>query len=176
MSGREYNKIAAAILLASLIGMVSGKIVDILYKPELEVSKRGYKVEVDEEQIAQSEQKSKKEEFEIDIETLMKTASSENGKQLFKRQCSSCHTYERGGANRVGPNLWNIVEKNKAANDNYNYSSALSNMGGKWTLDNLAHFLHNPAKYARGTKMSFRGIKREKDLADVIEFLRIQSN
>lgn len=170
MSGREFNKIAAGVLIAGLVVMLTGKIVDVLYQPILNPKLRGIKIDVQEESDIDINQKVEQ-KFTIDIASLMQTASAENGQKLFKK-CSSCHTVTKAGANRVGPNLWNVVGAKKAHHEGYSYSKALSSMEGEWTYDNLAHFLHKPSKYVKGTKMSFAGLKKKEDIADVIAYLR----
>jgi cytochrome c len=174
MSGRESNKLAAGVLIAGLIVMITGKIVDVLYVPNLTPEQRGFKVEVAESQT-QGQPAAQEPEFEIDIKSLMASASVEEGEKSFSK-CSSCHTVSKGGPNRVGPNLWNIVGAKKAHLSDYNYSKALSSMEGEWTYENLAHFLHKPAKYVKGTKMSFAGIKKQEEISNIIAYLRSLSD
>jgi len=175
MSGRESNKLAAGILIAGLIVMITGKIVDVLYVPNLDPEQRGFKVEVVETDSSESQVAKSEPEFEIDLKSLMQVASAEEGEKSFSK-CSSCHTVSKGGPNRVGPNLWDIVGAKKAHLSDYNYSKALSSMQGDWTYDNLAHFLHKPAKYVKGTKMSFAGIKKQEEIANIIAYLRTLSD
>ncbi len=176
MSGREYNKIAAGILVASLIAMISGKVVDILYQPNLNPSQRGYVVHVDQQQSDGSEAAAPAPEvFQIDIKALMAKASAEIGAGIYTK-CAVCHTKEKGGPNRVGPNLWEIVGRKKASHEGYSYSSSLTAIGGEWDYDGLAHFIHKPSSYAKGTKMSFAGISKPDDIANLIAYLRTLSD
>jgi len=92
------------------------------------------------------------------------------GEKTF-RKCKACHTVDEGGANRVGPNLYGIVGAPVAAVDGFRYSDALIEYGGDWTPDRLAAFLANPRKAVPGTKMSFAGLRKEQDQADVIAYL-----
>ena len=109
MSGIELNKIAAAILLASLIAMVVGFVANILYKPKLELSQRGYHLEIEESKsVAGGVQ-----EAPIDVKALMAKANAEAGGIVIKR-CVSCHSFDNGGANKVGPNLWKVPGGPKA--------------------------------------------------------------
>ncbi len=169
MSGIELNKIVASILLASLIAMMVGFIANILYKPILH-PERGYNVEVTESSNNVSEAKSDLEQS-IDVAELMKNANAEAGKNIAKK-CLMCHSFDKDGANKIGPDLWNIVGKEKAKTENYKYSTALSSKGGIWDEDNLFHFLHKPSQYIKGTKMSFAGLNKPQDIANVIMFLK----
>lgn len=96
--------------------------------------------------------------------------------QKIARKCVACHTVTAGGANRVGPNLWDIVGADLASREGYKYSSALSGMGGTWSLENLDAFLTKPKTFVPGTKMSFAGVKSEADRAALIAYLRSLSD
>ena len=168
MSGIELNKIAAAILLASLIAMLVGFITNILYKPILQPEARGYSVETSEgpSKVAEAS-----EEAPLDIAELMKTANAEAGKDLVKK-CAVCHSLEKNGPNKIGPNLWNIVGAEKAKVADYKYSTALTTKGGSWDEESLFHFIHKPSQFVPGTKMSFAGLSKPQDIANVIMFLK----
>lgn len=171
MSGLELNKIVASILLAGLMAMVTGFIADILYKPDLDPKQRGYIVEIAEGEGAAKAGQT--EEEQVNIAELMSQASAEKGKKVAKK-CISCHSFNKGGANKVGPNLWGIIGNKTAHAAGFAYSKALAGKDGKWTYDNLFHFLHNPRKYLPGTKMSFIGLKKEADIADLLQYLRLE--
>ncbi len=170
MSGIELNKIAASILLASLIAMMVGFITNILYKPVLHPDPRGYKVEVTDDSSNAPDAKVVT-ETPVNIEELMKTANAEAGREIAKK-CSVCHSLDKSKVNKVGPHLWNIVGTEKAKAENYKYSSALSSKGGIWDEESLFHFLHKPSQYIPGTKMSFAGLNKPQDIANVIMFLK----
>lgn len=169
MSGIELNKIIASILLASLIAMMVGFIANILYKPTLTPESRGYTIEVSEEATGNSNKATTDEP--VNIEEIMKKANAESGKNLAKK-CLMCHTFEKNGPNRVGPNLWNIANAERAKVENYKYSPALSSKGGKWDEESLFHFLNKPTQYIPGTKMTFAGFNKPQDAADVIAYLK----
>lgn len=173
MNGLELNKIISAVLLASLIGMVVGKVADVLYKPERTVKARGYQVALSDTPIAVLS--NDKAAFAPDIAELMSKASSAAGKIAFKK-CAVCHTDDKGGSDRIGPNLWNIVGAKKAAKDNFKYSAAMTSLGGVWGYEELFHFLHSPAKFVSGTKMSFAGLSKPEDIANVIAYLREEAS
>ena len=92
------------------------------------------------------------------------------GEKVF-RKCKACHTVEEDGPSRAGPNLYGIVGASVAAVDGFRYSGALTDHGGDWTPDRLAAFLANPRKAVPGTKMSFAGLRKPEDQADVIAYL-----
>jgi len=93
------------------------------------------------------------------------------GKKLYGK-CKACHTANKGGKNKLGPNLWNIVGRAKASVDGFKYSDALKGLGGDWTTTDLDGFLGNPKAYAEGTRMSFAGIRKAGDRAALIAYLR----
>ncbi len=170
MSGLELNKIAASILLSSLIALIVSFVANILYKPDLEIEKRGYKIEVSENDSSASDAGQQPKE-EVNIEEIMASANAEHGAKIIKK-CVNCHSLEQGGSNKVGPNLWGIVGKKKGTVPGFNYSKALLAFGGIWDKNSLYHFLQKPSKYMPGTKMSFAGLKKPQDIANVIAFLK----
>ena len=103
-------------------------------------------------------------------------ASVEKG-QATAKQCQACHTFEKGGPNRVGPNLWNIVDDERGKDRNgFNFSAAMKAKGGKWTFEELDKFLTDPRGYISGTAMTFAGIKNDQQRADVIDYLHTLSD
>lgn len=171
-SGLERNKIAAAILLASLIAMVVGTVANILYKPQLNVAERGYKVEIsgggnltDHAGVINEENQP------VDIEKIMANANAEAGAKIIKK-CVSCHSFAQNEPHKIGPNLWKIVDAPKGASQGYSYSKTMLNAGGIWDQNSLYHFLNKPGAYLPGTKMSFAGISNPQDIANVIAYLK----
>ncbi len=106
---------------------------------------------------------------------LLSSASPEKGANLFKK-CKSCHTTKKGGKNTIGPNLWNVVGRAMASNAGFKYSKVLKGKVGHWSFAELDAFLANPKSYAKGTKMSFRGIKKNEDRADLLVYLNSLSD
>lgn len=108
------------------------------------------------------------------IEAFLVSADVEAGKKVAKK-CLQCHTFEQGGKAKLGPNLWSIVGKNIARLAEFSYSKALSSKEGEaWTPENLSQFLYKPRNFAKGTKMSFAGLKKTEDRANVIAYMMSQ--
>lgn len=105
------------------------------------------------------------------VMALIAGADIEQGKKISKA-CAACHTFDKGGADGVGPNLWNVTTRGKAAASGFSYSGGMSGVGGKWTYDDLNHFLWKPKKFISDTKMNFIGVKKPEDRAALIAWLR----
>ena len=105
---------------------------------------------------------------------LLGAASVESGAK-GARKCAACHTFDQDGADRIGPNLWNVVGADIAARDGFAYSPAMANLEGNWTFAALDAFLTKPKAFAPGTKMSFAGVRKAAARASIIAFLRSQS-
>lgn len=173
MNGLELNKIAAAVLVAGIIGMVAGILADTLYAPE-KPKARGYSVDVPEEGTATAAVSAEPKIVELGL--LLASANIDKGKETIKK-CTSCHSFEKGGANKVGPNLYGIVGAKHAHMDNFSYSDAMKALHAEaWNAEELFHFLHNPKGYLKGTKMAFAGIKSPEDLANLIAYLNSNSD
>ena len=106
---------------------------------------------------------------------LLASADAEAGKKLAKK-CSACHTVNKGGKNKIGPTLWDVVGRGIGATEGFKFSGALANLGGTWGYEELDGFLKKPKTFASGTKMSFSGIKSETDRANLIAYLRSLSD
>ncbi|MDZ4841530.1 MAG: cytochrome c family protein [Hyphomicrobium aestuarii] len=109
------------------------------------------------------------------VKPLLVSAKAENGAATFKA-CAACHSVEKGGANKVGPAMWGVVGRDKAAVDGFAYSTALKGMGGKWTPENIVAFIHNPKGYVAGTKMVYGGLKDPEKLAELVAYLATLSD
>ncbi len=139
---------------------------DLLYWPK-KMLKRGYEIQIS----ADGKAVAKKEEKPVDINALLKIANFENGAKIFKK-CATCHNIEKGAGNKVGPNLYAVVGRKRAANPGFSYSEAMSKKGGSWSIDDLNLFLIKPKDFVPGTKMGFAGLKKPQDRADVILYLQ----
>jgi cytochrome c len=105
------------------------------------------------------------------LPTLLASADATAGAGVAKA-CAACHSFEKGGANKTGPGLWDVVERPKASHEGFEYSEAIKAKASEaWTYDNLNGFLAAPKKYMPGTKMNFGGIGNEKKRADLIAYL-----
>jgi cytochrome c len=109
------------------------------------------------------------------IEKLLASATPERGETSAKK-CQACHTFNKGEPNRVGPNLYGVVGRDKAAVAGFNYSAPMKAKGGKWTIEELNAFLTNPRGYLPGTSMSFAGLPRGSERADLITYLNTKSD
>ena len=110
------------------------------------------------------------------IAQLLAAADAVEGESAA-RACQACHTFDQGGAHRVGPNLWDVVGRPIAAAEGYAYSDALQAMSGEtWTYEALDEFIHNPRGYAPGTKMAYGGMRRDEQRADLLAYLRTLSD
>lgn len=110
-----------------------------------------------------------------DYGALLAAADMGNGERVARR-CAACHTFEQGGANGVGPNLWGVVGADIAHHDGFSYSDALTSLEGNWDFERLSHFIENPSAYAPGTAMSFRGLRDEAQRMDLLVYLRSLSD
>lgn len=169
MNSFELNKVLGAVLATCLILLALNIGAGALFAPD-KVTKPGYNIAVKE---AGSDVKAgAAKEPEQPIEVLMASASAEKGAATAK-QCQACHTFEKGGPNRVGPNLWGVVgDERGKGRGGFNFSAAMKAKGGEWTYDELNKFLANPRGYIPGTNMTFAGLSRDTQRADLIAFLR----
>ncbi|TPK91014.1 MULTISPECIES: cytochrome c family protein [unclassified Mesorhizobium] len=113
------------------------------------------------------------------IADLLQTANVEAGAAVFKK-CQACHSGEKGGPNKVGPDLWDVVDRPVAEHEGFAYSAGMKEFskGGteKWTYDNINHFITSPKKFVKGTAMGFAGLPKDEDRANVIAYLRTLSD
>ena len=167
------NKAAAGVLLAGLVAMVSGKVADALYHPH-PAEKRGFEVEVAQVEEAGAAGGAVA-EAPVDILPLLAKADAKAGEEITKK-CAACHDFTKGGPNKVGPNLYGIIGHPKAGHAGFAYSDAMKAKGGHWDFQALSDFLHKPKDFVPGTKMSFAGIKKPEDRANLIAYLRTLSD
>jgi len=179
MSSFELNKILASVLLALIVAWGSGLLASKLIAPETPAHASinianappagapGGAAGGAASQGAQGPEP---------LGPVLASASVDAGKEVAKK-CAACHTFDKGGPNRVGPNLYGVVG-DQVAHDRggYAFSEALKQKGGTWTVDALNDWLFKPTSFAKGTKMTFVGLPKAKDRADMIAYLNSLSD
>ena len=173
MDSFEINKIVAAVLMVALLVIGIGKLSDVIFhveKPE----KPGYAVDVEEATTVSTSTKASVEE-KVDIAALMAMGDVTIGEKVFKK-CAACHSIVKGGKNNIGPALYNVVGRKTGIVSDYKYSKALASYDKEWTFEELNGYLSKPAKWVKGTKMAFAGLRKEKDRASVIKYLNQNSD
>lgn len=165
-SSLEGNKIFAAILTAGIVASAAHVLSGIIYQPH-ELEQNAYPIEVADAGDAATAEAVE----ETPIAVLLASADPEAGKAVAKK-CAACHDFEKGGPNKVGPNLWGVVGREIASHEGFSYSSAMTEHGGTWDYEALNAFLDSPKGYMPGTKMSFAGLGKEKDRGNLIAWLR----
>lgn len=166
MSSFEFNKIFAAVLVAGITAMMGAFIADlVMHEHELEKNA----VEIDGAPVSGGgvvvEKKAEP------ILHLIASADIAKGEKLSKA-CAACHSFDKGGPNKVGPNLYGVLNAPKARKAGFSYSDALANHGGAWNYASLNKFLWKPKKYVVGTKMNYIGLKKPEDRAAMVAWLR----
>jgi cytochrome c len=166
MNSFELNKLVGAILLTCLVLLGLNITAGALFtepKPE----KPGYAIAVPEQP---SEAAKPAGPTEVPIEQALASADPKRGEAVAK-VCQTCHNLAKGAGAKIGPDLWDVVGRPKGSVAGFAYSDAIKSKGGLWTVDDLNAFLTNPRGYAPGTKMTFAGLSREDQRADVIAYL-----
>ena len=169
MDAFELNKIIAAVLMVALIVIGIGKLSNVIFhveKPEVP----GYAVDVAQTVVTKAKANSEMTMEKIDMAALMALGDLATGEKVFKK-CAACHSIVKGGKNNIGPALYNVVGRKVGAVSDYKYSKALSKHGKEWSFEELNGYLIKPAKWIKGTKMAFAGLRKEKDRASVILYL-----
>jgi cytochrome c len=169
-SSLETNKLLAGVLTAGIIAVGAGVFSGILYRPQ-PLPQHAFSVVVEELDVADVATAPD----EPPLAVLLAAADPAAG-QTITRQCTACHVFDAGGDNRVGPYLWDVVGRDIASVSGFNYSAALQEIDGEWTYEALDGFLANPRGWAPGTSMSYAGLRSATDRANLIAYMRGQSD
>jgi cytochrome c len=170
MSSFEWNKVIASVLTAMIVAMVAGVLASQIVRPH-RLHEPVYLPPGAEAGAGAAATAAPTAAAIEPIEPLMAKADPARGQQLA-RACVQCHTFEKGGANKIGPNLYGIMEENIAAVPGYQFSPALlAHKNEKWSPESLNVWLLRPQQFAKGTKMAFAGLPKAQDRADVIAYL-----
>jgi cytochrome c len=171
MDSFQLNKLAGAFLGTVFILMSVGIMSDTLFdSPAPE--KPGFVIEAAEASTGEGAAAAEPAKAEP-IAPLLAAADPSAGEKVFKK-CQACHSGDKGGANKVGPNLWGIVGRPIAAHEGFSYSAAIKSFaaGGAWDYEKLASFITAPKAYIKGTAMGFAGLKKPDERANLIAYLR----
>jgi len=163
------NKIAVSIILALILIIGINKLSDVVYyvdKPE----KSAYQVE---NVVTDSDLAVEKDSVVLEsgnISALFASTTASEGEKVFKK-CTACHSISLGGANKIGPALWGVLGRKAGTASGYKYSKAMAAHAKPWTFEEMNGFLIKPKNWVKGTKMSFAGLKNDKDRAAVILYM-----
>jgi cytochrome c len=166
MDSFELNKIAGAVLGTCLALLALNITAEAIFAPHYP-AKPGFEIEVKPEAPAAGGAEAKADE---PIGRLLVSANIERG-QGSTKACAACHTFQKGGPNGLGPNLYSVVGRARASVPGFAYSDAMKAKGGEWTIDDLNKFLTSPKDFVPSTKMNFPGFTKGNQRADVIAYL-----
>lgn len=164
----RFNTIAGWVLFAGIVALGSSIVGGEMFRSE-RPEKMAYPIEGVEQQGGEGAA------AEQPIEVYLAKADPAAGQQVFNK-CMACHNADKGGANQLGPNLWDVLGEPVGQGKGFAFSDALSKKGGTWDWDNLSQWLTSPKAFAPGTKMTFAGLSNPQDRANVIAFLNSHSD
>lgn len=174
MDSWTFNKIAGAVLGSGLLVLGLQNLGGILFHPEApNAEKPGYMIAAAE---AETPAAGGEQAPAVSIGTLLAKADATKGAAEAKA-CAACHDFTKGGPNKTGPNLWDVVDRPIASHEGFAYSEGMKgHSADKWTYENLSAFIHAPKEYVKGTKMGFGGIKNDEKRANLLAYLATLSD
>jgi cytochrome c len=176
MSGLEFNKVAAAILVALIVWMVTGLVAEGL-APSEKVEKPGYVIAVAApaaQQVASAPAAAPGKPVPIPAELFAKADVAAG--EAIAHKCEACHSLDKGGPNKVGPDLYGVIGRPRGSVEGFTYSDAMKKLGGSWSAQDIAAFIAGPKDYLPGTKMTFAGLPKPEERAEVLTYLNKQSD
>ncbi|MGH6953310.1 MAG: c-type cytochrome [Alphaproteobacteria bacterium] len=168
----EFNKFAGAVLMTALVTVVISHVGDALLPEAEEAAHAAVEPTKGATEAADTKQAAAP---AAPLGERLAAANLESGRAAAKA-CTQCHTLEKGGANKQGPTLWDVVGRGKAQVQGFAYSPAMAKAGGDWSYEDLDSFVHKPKDKVPGTKMTFVGVRDGQKRADLILFLRSLSD
>ena len=175
MDSFELNKVIGAVIMTALIVIGINKLSDAIFHVE-KPKQSAYKIEGVELTPASTQKTAEvKEVVQLDIKEILAMGDLAHGEKIFKK-CSACHVIAKGGKNKIGPALYGIVGKASAISEGYSYSKAMKAHGKSWDFEELNAYLLKPQSHIKGTKMSFAGLRKDKDRASVILYLNSKND
>jgi len=163
------NKIIVSVVIALVLVVGINKIADIIYNVE-KPEKSAYQVASVTNTNSAASETSSENATTGDVMALFASANLSDGEKVFKK-CAACHSIAKGGANKIGPALYNVIGRQAGSLSDYKYSKGMIAYGKKWTPQEMDGFLENPKGWVKGTKMSYAGLKNPKERAALILFL-----
>lgn len=174
MNSFEFNKIAGAVLGSALLVFGLSSLAGVIYHSETP-EKPGYAIEVAEADTGGGAAAGG-ETATVALGTLLASADAGKG-QAASKACAACHDFTKGGPNKTGPNLWGVVGRKHGSHEGFTYSAAMAAKSSEdWTYEALNDFIHSPKTAIPGTKMTYGGMKKDVDRANLLAYLATLSD
>jgi cytochrome c len=175
MSSLESNKILAAFLTASIVAMVCGLVSESLVHPE-KLAKNAFPIAVTEPSAGAASGAAAPAEKPAPLPAELLAKADPAAGEAISKKCAVCHSFGKGEAAKVGPNLYGVIGRPRASSPGFQYSEALKALGGNWTPQDIAVFIADPKSDVPGTKMTFVGLPKPEDRANVLAYLNKDSD